>query len=174
VVRGLALTVDTPAHIGRIVAGGRMQYFGTWFSSDSGFVTAPLCDEVRLVGLCDHDRATVLHRIARWEEASAWLAEQMEQSLARAVIVAMAEPGNERTSGGNDWRGVVRDAPVCSSTLEAACPDWWVNACESMFLPSQLQRRGYLFERVLKSSWKSLVVLARHGSSSVGVVIKLS
>ena len=177
VVRGLALAVAAPAHIGRVVAGGCVQYFGTFYSPGSGFTTAPLCDEIRLLGLACGDRRATLHLLARWEEASAWLAEQMERRLARVVFAAAAEPcavltGDDDSCLSSD-AAMAREATVVTTTAASGCPGWWVNPCESGVLLWELERSAYRFERTVKVSVTSTVMLARCRSSGVEVVLKL-
>ena len=156
-----------------------MQYFGSFYTPASGFVTAPLCDEIRLLGLTDDGRRAALQRVAQWEEASAWLAQRMEEGLARVVVAAAAaaggaEPRVERQCDDNDdLTDVVAEAPVLSSSHESLCPSWWVTPCESMFLVSELQQRAYEYEQMLKVSIDSVVLLARRRTSGVNVVVKL-
>ena len=170
---------EAAAVMGRIVAGGQLQYFVTALRSQK-FTTWSVSPVFQLVGEVDTELATNLRRAVIWyEEATVWLARENERELPRFIFLAMRAKTKPKTlhKGGHD------DDDVFDQWLEAQSlskledvPSWWApgSRMHSLWrLGTELQRAGYTFHEVLKASTRSMVLRCTRISDGVNCVAKV-
>ena len=171
VLRSLLLVHgEGAAHLGRILAGGCLQYFATYFDVDTRlFHTMPVRKVILLAGLETPDavRAAAREAVA-WEEACAWVARQQEKRLGYFGFL-MKAAGEIDGEDGNDGD----DSPNGDMPSWLSCRQWMefpelVRAALGSCKPAALD-----VLRVVKSSFRTVVLLCREQGDGTEVFAKL-
>jgi len=168
VLRALQLVWGEGAvHLGRVVAGGYVQYFVTLFDIDArAYHTRPACEPVLLAGWESPEQFQLVARtVFCWEEASVWLAREQESALAQFTFL-MKAAGEEDADDDDGDDGTSPDGgpPVWLSCKQ------WVEFPES--INRVLSAHALNVVRVLKCSWRTVVILCRL-ATGMEVVAKL-
>lgn len=141
------------AHLGRIIAGGCVQYFVTYFDIDTRvYHTVGTSKVISLTGWeTDDEFRAAAHETLCWEEASAWLAHEQEKILDYFTFLM-------RASGETD------------EADDGVMPTWlslkqWIDF--STLIRTAVGRHSLTIIRVLKASCRSVVMLCHEAGKEV-------
>jgi hypothetical protein len=153
----LVFGLTTAVHLGRIVAGGCVQYFATYFR-ERKYCTQPISDEFSLRGLSTDEELTVQHNICCFEEACIHHAWVMEQELPKFAFIAFrgaaVDPEVPRVEDLDDFAFALTSGcyvPLPPSDC-APMPYWWCSQQGYVSLQRALEGRRYFIQRILKVS----------------------
>lgn len=168
----LVYGLEVVATMGRVVAGGTVQYFLTYFK-DRKYCTRPVSPPYVVVG--EGVPASTYHAIACFEEATVWLAKRNERDLNKFAFLAMragADPSEPPGEGPPDAQGPL----WASSTPTADQPHWWPTGSAVPLIGvmvKELVAQGYDPRQILKISTQSVVLRCARVISGDQVVVKL-
>ena len=169
VLRALLLACGEGAvHLGRVVAGGCVQYFVTWFDTATRvFHTRAVCSPILLAGWRTPEQfRAVAHEALCWEEASAWLARQQEPGLARFPFLM-------RAAGESDDDDTYRDD---FNSPDGGVPLWmslnaWIAFPATVL--GVLAPHALTVVRTLKTSYRTVVLLCVERGTGEEVIAKV-